>query len=159
MSAWRLSRRWPLVKSRTDVLNFLIAVNGANDRRVYDGTSWSTSPAITGVASASLSHVWVFKNRLFFIEKDTMNAWCLAIDAIGGAATKISLSGVFKKGGSLLFGETWSIDAGDGLGERCAASARRATWPRLIRPVEWPTTCFAQSMWTARTRICCYPNC
>ena len=48
-----------------------------------------------------------------------VNAWCLAVDAIGGAAIQISLSGVFKKGGSLLFGETWSIDAGDGLNDVC----------------------------------------
>ncbi|QIG49568.1 hypothetical protein G5V57_18730 [Nordella sp. HKS 07] len=99
--------------------DFLVAVNGANDRRLYDGAAWTTAPAITGVASSSLSHVWVFKNRLFFVQKNTMNAWCLAVDAIGGAATQISLSGVFKKGGSLLFGDSWSVDAGDGLDDIC----------------------------------------
>lgn len=99
--------------------DFLVAVNGSDSRLLYDGSSWSTAPAITGVSSAALSYVWVFKNRLFFVEKDTMNAWCLAVDAIGGAAVQISLSGVFKKGGSLLFGETWSVDAGDGLDDIC----------------------------------------
>lgn len=99
--------------------DFLVAVNGSDDRLLYNGSSWSTSPAITGVSSTDLSHVWVFKNRLFFVEKNTMNAWCLGVDAIGGAASKISLSGVFKKGGSLLFGDTWSVDAGDGLDDIC----------------------------------------
>lgn len=99
--------------------DYLVAVNGTNDRLLFNGASWTTSPAITGVASASLSHVWVYKNRLFFVQKNTMNAWCLAVDAIGGAATQISLSGVFKKGGSLLFGDTWSVDAGDGLDDIC----------------------------------------
>ncbi|WP_119392707.1 hypothetical protein [Taklimakanibacter lacteus] len=99
--------------------DFLVAVNGSDDRLLYDGSSWTTTPSITGVSSSSLSHVWVFKNRLFFVEKDTMNAWCLAVDAIGGAAAQISLSGVFKRGGSLFFGETWSIDAGDGLDDVC----------------------------------------
>lgn len=99
--------------------DFLVAVNGTDDRRLYDGSAWATSPAITGVASNSLSHVWVFKNRLFFVQKNTMNAWCLPVDAIGGAAIQISLSGVFKKGGSLLFGDTWSVDAGDGLDDIC----------------------------------------
>jgi hypothetical protein len=99
--------------------DFLVAVNGSNNRLLYDGSSWSTTPAITGVSSAALSYVWVFKNRQFFVEKDTMNAWCLAVDAIGGAAIQISLSGLFKKGGSLLFGETWSVDAGDGLDDVC----------------------------------------
>lgn len=99
--------------------DFLVAVNGADLRQLYDGASWTTSPAITGVTSSTLSHVWVFKNRLFFIQKATMNAWCLATDAIGGAAVQISLSGVFQKGGSLLFGDTWSVDAGDGLDDIC----------------------------------------
>ncbi len=99
--------------------DFLVAVNGTDNRLLYNGSSWTTSPGITGVSSAALSHVWVFKNRLFFIQKNTMNAWCLAVDAIGGAATQISLSGVFKKGGSLLFGDTWSVSSGDGLNDLC----------------------------------------
>ncbi len=99
--------------------DYLVAVNGTDERRLYDGGGWATMPAMTGVASSSLSHVWVFKNRLFFVQKNTMNAWCLGIDAIGGPATQISLSGVFKKGGSLLFGDSWSVDAGDGLDDIC----------------------------------------
>jgi len=99
--------------------DFLIAVNGANDRRVYNGSTWSTSPSITGATSSTFSYVWVFKNRLFFIQKNTLVAWCLPVDSIGGAATQISLSGVFKKGGSLLFGTTWSVDAGDGMDDVC----------------------------------------
>jgi hypothetical protein len=99
--------------------DFLVAVNGADDRLLYNGASWATAPAITGVSPSTLSHVWVYKNRLFFVQKNTLNAWCLSVDAIGGAATQISLSGVFKKGGSLLFGDTWSVNAGDGLDEVC----------------------------------------
>lgn len=98
---------------------YLVAVNGTDLRQLYNGTTWTTLPAITGVASSSLSHVWVFKNRLFFIQKNTMQAWCLAVDAIGGAATQISLSGVFQKGGALMFGDTWSVDAGDGQNDIC----------------------------------------
>ncbi|MGE3874295.1 MAG: hypothetical protein AB7F74_15195 [Parvibaculaceae bacterium] len=99
--------------------DFLIAVNGTDPHRNYNGAAWATTPAITGVASSTLSYVWVFKNRLFFIQKNTMYAWCLPVDSIGGAATQISLSGVFKKGGSLLFGTTWSVDAGDGMDDIC----------------------------------------
>jgi hypothetical protein len=99
--------------------DFLIAVNGADPHRNYNGAAWATTPAITGVSSAAFSYVWVFKNRLFFIEKNTMQAWCLPVDSIGGAATQISLSGVFRKGGSLLFGTTWSVDAGDGMDDIC----------------------------------------
>lgn len=99
--------------------DFLMAVNGSNTARNYNGTTWATTPAITGVTSSTLSYVWSHKNRLFFIQKDTMNAWCLPVDSIGGAVTQISLSGVFTKGGSLLFGATWSVDAGNGMDDIC----------------------------------------
>jgi hypothetical protein len=100
--------------------DFLVAVNGSDDHLVYDGAAWAANtPAITGVSSDTLSYVWVFKNRLFFIQKDTLLAWCLPVDSLGGAASDISLAGVFKKGGALLFGTTWSVDAGDGMDDVC----------------------------------------
>lgn len=102
--------------------DFLIAVNGEDGVRSYDGAAWADQTSgITGTSGGvdDFSHVWVFKNRLFFIQKGTMNAWCLTVDAITGAATQISLSGVFQKGGQLLFGDTWSVDAGNGLNDIC----------------------------------------
>lgn len=98
---------------------FLRVVNGADTPQVFDGTTWSTSPAITGVTDTTLSYVWAFKQRLFFIQKDTLDAWYLDTDEIGGAVTKLPLGGVFNKGGSLLFGATWSLDTGAGLAEQC----------------------------------------
>jgi hypothetical protein len=107
-----------VVQFATSGGTFLRVVNGANTSLVFDGTSWTT-PAITGVTSSSLSYVWAFKQRLFFIQKDTLDAWYLAVDSISGAATKIPMGGVFTKGGSLLFGATWSLDTGSGLNENC----------------------------------------
>lgn len=100
---------------------FLIAANGIDTRRVYDGTSWATAPSITATGLVGgFSHVWSFKQRLFFIERDTLNAWYLPVDAIGGTATKLSLGGVFVRGGSLLFGATWSYEStGGGLADAC----------------------------------------
>jgi hypothetical protein len=104
--------------------DFLYAVNGTDSAQLYDGTTWTgvdgaSSPSITGVTTSSLSHVWSFANRLFFVEKNTMKAWYLPVDSIGGAASSFSLAGVFKDGGSLLFGATWSYDSGDGPNEQC----------------------------------------
>jgi hypothetical protein len=91
---------------------------------LFDGTTWTTITgvsvpiAITGIATTKLSHVWSYASRLFFIEKGTLNAWYLPVDSLGGAALSFSLAGVFKLGGSLLFGGTWSLDAGDGLDDK-----------------------------------------
>lgn len=76
---------------------------------------------ISGVSSQNLSFVWIYKNRLFFLEKDSMNAWYQDVDALGGALTRFPMGGVFQRGGSLLFGASWSLDtSGDGgLSAQC----------------------------------------
>jgi hypothetical protein len=104
--------------------SYLYAVNGTDSALLYDGSTWTTvtavsSPAITGVTTSSLSFVWSFASRLFFIEKNTLSVWYLPVDSIGGAAQEFSLAGIFQKGGSLLFGGKWSLDSGDGLDDKC----------------------------------------
>lgn len=97
--------------------NFMTVANGTDPVKTYDGTVW-TNPAITGVSSSLLSHVWAYRNRQWFIEAGSMNVWALPVDSIAGAATQLSLAGVFQNGGSLLTGGTWSMDAGDGLDDK-----------------------------------------
>lgn len=76
--------------------------------------------AITGLPTSSLSNVWVYKQRLWFVEKNSLNAWYLPVDQVSGALVKFPLGGVFGRGGSLLFGQTWSLDSGadGGLSEQ-----------------------------------------
>lgn len=85
-----------------------------------DGAPTTLWGKVDGVDPAVLSQNWVFKNRLFYVEKNSLNAWYLAVDSITGTATKLPLGGVFTLGGSLLFGATWSIESGNGLSEQCA---------------------------------------
>lgn len=110
---------WSVVQFSTSGGAFLRAVNGVDTPLVYDGSTWDTAPLITGVTPEALSNVWSYKNRLFFVEKDTQNAWYLSVDTIGGAASKFPLGGVFTRGGALLFGASWSLDTGSGLSEQC----------------------------------------
>lgn len=109
---------WSVVQFSTSGGAFLRAVNGVNTPLVYDGATWGTSPAITGATPETLSFVWSHKNRLMFVEKDTQNMWYLPVDSIGGVAAKFPLGGVFTRGGALLFGASWSLDA-NGLTEQC----------------------------------------
>lgn len=115
------SGAWSVVQFQTSGGIFLRMVNGIDTPLVYDGASFGTSPAITGATPEDLSFVWAHAQRLFFVEKESLNAWYLAVDVIGGSATKLPLGGVFNRGGSLLFGATWSLDSGSssGLSEYC----------------------------------------
>lgn len=85
-----------------------------------NGAPFQVIGAFTGIPTSSLSYVWVYKQRLWFVEKNSLNAWYLPVDQISGAAVKFPLGGVFGRGGSLLFGQSWSLDSGaeGGLSEQ-----------------------------------------
>lgn len=109
--------QWTMFGDGTN--NYLIAANGVDKILYYDGTTWlevdgTTTPALTGLATTSIISVFVSKGRLFFIEKSSLSFWYLAAGAAGGALTEYDLSGVAKKGGFLMAGSTWTVDAGDG---------------------------------------------
>ena len=97
---------------------YLTAVNGTDDALLYDGATW-VAATITGVATDTLSHVWVYRNREFFVQQSSLSAWYLPVNSIGGAALEVSLYGIFKKGGKLLFGSTWSLGQTTGLDDNC----------------------------------------
>jgi hypothetical protein len=118
---------WITVQFATAGGIFLRGVNGEDTPFVYDGATFEETPALTFAAPDAaltpdiLSFVWAYKQRLLFIQKDTLDAWYLPVDSIGGELVKLPLGGIFGLGGSLLFGATWSIDSGNqgGLSEQC----------------------------------------
>jgi hypothetical protein len=75
-------------------------------------------PPITGVDTSTLSHVNVYRARLYFVEQGTFSVWYPPVDSLGGVAREFVLNGIFLKGGSLLFSATWSLDAGDGVDDK-----------------------------------------
>jgi hypothetical protein len=113
--------RWQYVNYATGSGTFYIyAVNGQDKPRLYDGTTWTaidgvSTPAITGVTTTTLIHINVFKTRLFFVQSGTMKAWYLPVNSIGGAATALDFSSIFRMGGSLQAMATWTIDGGYGM--------------------------------------------
>jgi len=109
------NNRWQWVNFETAGGNFVLAVNGADAPINYNGTAISTSPAITGVTAADLIHVNVFKNRLFFVEKDSLSFWYLPISSIGGVAQEFKLGQWCSRGGYLMAMGTWTRDGGNGM--------------------------------------------
>ncbi|QAX31313.1 hypothetical protein [Leisingera sp. NJS204] len=113
------------LEMQTDGGSFLSVVNGRDLLQIYDGSTWqqvtgaSTPFAITGIDTDRISHIWAYRNRQFMVEGGTMHAWYLGVNSVAGAAAKLPLAGLFKKGGALLFGATWSSDSGDGMDDRC----------------------------------------
>lgn len=108
------SDRWQEVNFN----GYLLAFNGADTPQKYDGSTLADT-SITGVTSSNLIYPWVFKNRVFMVEKNTLSAWYLDTLAIAGAATELDFSGIFTMGGKLVFGATWSRDGGSGADDFC----------------------------------------
>ena len=111
---------WEYTNISTAGGSFLVAVNGLDDPRLYDGTTWmtitaSTTPSITGIGVKTLVNIVLFKNRLWFIEKDTLRAWYLPTNSLGGAAQQIDMSAIARFGGHLVNLDTWTLDAGYGV--------------------------------------------
>lgn len=112
--------RWQDANMTTSAGSYLRIVNGADKSRVYDGTNWHTDGDgapydITGVDSATLVHINLHKNRLWFVQNGTLKAWYLPTSALGGAAVVFDLSAIAQKGGYLVAMATWTIDAGYGV--------------------------------------------
>lgn len=93
-------------------------ITSAGGSATVNGTATTLAPAITGVTAANLTQGTAYRNRIYFAETGTTNVWALPADSIGGAAVQISLAGVFRKGGTVQFVATWSLDAGNGLDDK-----------------------------------------
>lgn len=106
--------RWQHTMFATSAGHYLVLANGADSVQCYDGSSW-TVPAITGASSANFINVARHAQRLWFVEKDTLDAWYLGTQAISGAATKFPLGSYAKLGGYLVAIGSWTRDGGSGL--------------------------------------------
>jgi len=101
---------------------FIVTVTGSNAfTYTSTGTSTATSVTgayttvgITGVNSNTFIGVNLFKNRLYFTQKDTLACWYLPVDSIAGAASPLYFGGIARNSGYLQAMGTWTLDAGQG---------------------------------------------
>ena len=76
--------------------------------------SYSINLAVTGVNSNTFVNINLFKNRLWFVQEDSLKAWYLDPLSIGGVAESLDLGGIAGSGGYLQAMGTWTLDAGQG---------------------------------------------
>jgi hypothetical protein len=93
----------------------LVCSNGIDPLQFYNGSTWSTGPAWTGLTGAQISYVWEYNQRLYGIENGTTNVWYPAVDAIGGAVTIFPLGPLLRYGGRLVAGGTWNQLTSNGI--------------------------------------------
>ena len=96
--------------------NVLVWVNGGVQPQYYDGATWAnTTISGTGLTPSNLITATVFKQRMWYIENNSMNVWYSGVSAFQGALTQLPLGQLFKKGGILMQMATWTIDNVSGI--------------------------------------------
>ena len=112
----------------TQAAEVLVMVNGVDNPLLFDGSLWysitaTSSPyAWTGGPSplTSLNQVAVYKNRLWFVQANSMNVYYLPQNVFAGAMTLLNLSANFKLGGYITAMVTVSIDNSQGSNDYIA---------------------------------------
>lgn len=110
------SARWQHVMFANTAGTHLCAVNGVDHYRTFNGTAWVDQHATTtGVDTTDLVGVAVHAKRLWFVERNSLDAWYLDVEAITGAAHRLPLGALCKRGSTLLAIASWTKDSGDGM--------------------------------------------
>jgi hypothetical protein len=78
---------------------------------ITGGTTGGTSYTVN---SNTFVHVNLFKNRLYFTQKNTMKVWYMPVSSLGGAALPLDFGGIARNGGFIQGMATWTLDAGQG---------------------------------------------
>ena len=99
-------------------LTYTMATAPSGDATVV-GT-YTVKYFITGENSENFETANLFKERLYFVIKDSLDFCYLPVDSINGAVTRFPLGGIFKNGGYLQAMGTWTIDAGYGVDDLAA---------------------------------------
>ena len=109
------NNRWQYVQISTAAGQFISLMNGEDTPVVYNGSTWGTTPAITGPTVTNL--VWnnIHQRRLWCGEVGSLSAWYLPVNSIGGAATEFPLGGISRLGGFIMAMGTWTRDSGEGM--------------------------------------------
>jgi hypothetical protein len=113
----------------TSAGRFLLYTDEVNGLHVYTASSnsWAavsegTGPLqISGIPPSRFVFVTLFKGRVWFVERDSSDAWYLPTGQLYGAATRFPLSAVFREGGTLVGLWNWTYDGGSGLDDSLVA--------------------------------------
>jgi hypothetical protein len=125
----------------TGSTNYLIAVNGANAPRIYDGTTWTTctqvaSPVNPGefsltasgggsVSISSFVDVCLHNQRVWFVRSGSTIGYYLDIAQVGGTLYPFDFGPYFPRGGNLHKLATWTIDSGNGTQDYLVAISNK----------------------------------
>lgn len=111
--------RWQHVNFNATGTEVLYIVNGADQERWWDGSSWNNA-TLTGITAGDAIGINVHQQRIWFVLKNTLKAAYLPTKALQGTVSIFDLGQIFVRGGYLMAAATWTLDAGYGLEDMLA---------------------------------------
>lgn len=120
------STRWSHTNYGTAAGQYLIACNGVDPARHWNGdewTVWQNVPSgeanlpgkINGIEPSKFASVISHQQRLWFVEENSTRAWYLGVGLLGGAAKSFDFGQLFQRGGKLVALASWTMNGGDGM--------------------------------------------
>ncbi len=110
--------------------SFLTVTNWGGGYAYFDGTAWTavaagdgTGNTISGVDPDTFVYHFVFKGRLYFIERDSTRMWYLPAGQLTGVAKAWDFGAQFRHGGALQIIASWTQDAGEGIDDYFIAAS------------------------------------
>jgi hypothetical protein len=97
---------------------YTMATAPANDATVVG--AYGINFYTTGVDTDKLANINLYRDRLFFVEKNSLTFWYAPVDSINGALLSFNLGGIARRGGYLQAMGTWTLDAGYGVDDYAA---------------------------------------
>jgi len=123
-----LNADWEHVLMTTNGGNYLVACNGADTARFYNGSTWNqfslvATPSAPGqIKSGSTmtnltnwKQVVVHQRRLWIVVDNSTTAYYLPVDSVGGDAVPFDFGPVFPRGGKLKALASWAVNTGLGI--------------------------------------------
>lgn len=104
--------------------NYLIAANGVDTPRIYNGTTWSAM-TLTGITPSDAVQPAAWKGRLWFALIRSLQVGYMPVGNISGAVTTFDLAPIMSKGGYIQAIGTWTVDTNQTVDEYIAFISSR----------------------------------
>lgn len=101
--------------------SFIVAVNGADERQIFNGSIWFAGSVYCASTIAAFSNVELYNRRAFYTETGTLRfVYHVNTNAIGGTVAVFDLGSELTMGGELVGAWTWTRDGGSGMDDLIA---------------------------------------
>jgi len=117
LAAGFANNQWQAVNFGTDGGSFSLLANGVDGPQLYNGAALTTNNLTgEGLTTTNLIHVNIFKERPFYVEKNSLAFWYMQnVKNVSGPMSRYNLGSFCRLGGYLMAMATWTRDGGSGI--------------------------------------------